>query len=411
MPSPSQISFTKPNIPAYLNEGFTVFDMHTHTNFSDGKRSVDQMLLAAKKLKIGICITDHNEIKGNYVGTDITGNFAIPNQIGIGIGSLVTGTLVDGNIISGNSTFGLVLTDNTDSNLVVNNLVGTTSDGTSNLGNRWSGIALSQGAKNNRIGDFGQTNKIAYNDSAGVVLMDNTTIGNKISANSIYDNDYLGIDIYPWGINQNDAGDADIGPNDMMNFPEIVSTGYNAGNGLTYITGTLSTQNPENASVEIFKASPDLLFSCGEGKTYLGSTVPDASGNWAKVVTGIVSGDDITTTTIGANGSTSEFSQYTSVVTGIENESSSILNISVHPNPANSFANINYFLPESSYVKVVLVDVVGKKVFSFFEGDQNPGMHSLGVDLNENNIPTGVYFVKFSTNKIEYSILKMEVVK
>src|SRR3989344_8737058 len=60
----AQISFRKPDILDYHLRGFTVYDMHTHTNYSDGKRTVEQMLLSAKKKKVGICVADHNEIGG-----------------------------------------------------------------------------------------------------------------------------------------------------------------------------------------------------------------------------------------------------------------------------------------------------------------------------------------------------------
>lgn len=40
----------------------TKVDMHCHTNISDGLNTPDEIIKAAKKLKIGISITDHNAI-------------------------------------------------------------------------------------------------------------------------------------------------------------------------------------------------------------------------------------------------------------------------------------------------------------------------------------------------------------
>ncbi|MFC1774879.1 PHP domain-containing protein [Nanoarchaeota archaeon] len=44
--------------------GFNVFDMHVHTNYSDGADTPQEILKQAKKLGIGVAITDHNEIGG-----------------------------------------------------------------------------------------------------------------------------------------------------------------------------------------------------------------------------------------------------------------------------------------------------------------------------------------------------------
>lgn len=46
-------------------EGMKFIDMHNHSILSDGKDSVSSIITSAKKLNIGVCITDHNEIKGS----------------------------------------------------------------------------------------------------------------------------------------------------------------------------------------------------------------------------------------------------------------------------------------------------------------------------------------------------------
>jgi hypothetical protein len=46
-------------------------------------------------------------IRGNYIGTDVTGQFALPNDFGLTISDQVTNTLVRGNLVSGNSSTGV----------------------------------------------------------------------------------------------------------------------------------------------------------------------------------------------------------------------------------------------------------------------------------------------------------------
>lgn len=61
------IRFAKPNWKQLKQEGFTMVDMHFHTNYSDGISKVSNILKKAKKLGVNIAITDHNEIKGNIL--------------------------------------------------------------------------------------------------------------------------------------------------------------------------------------------------------------------------------------------------------------------------------------------------------------------------------------------------------
>lgn len=352
--------------------------------------------------------TDHNKIIGNYIGADISGNAALPNLLGIGISNLVTGTWIEENVISANVISGIILTDNTDSNIIVGNLIGVGMDGFTSLGNGGSGIAITNGARDNIIGEIGVGNTIANNDSAGIVIMDNTTLYNKISANSIYDNGFLGIDIFPAGINQNDAGDVDNGPNDQMNYPVITASGINTGSGQGYLTGYLDCQFPQSSTVEIFIAEPDM-FNQGEGKTYLGSTNPDALGNWSIAVTGLSAGDQITATAT-FNGSTSEFSLNTSTIVSLEESDLSLLNAFIYPNPANYSSVISYYLHKKAHVEILLYDYTGREILSAFEGYQSVGEQNMKVIPDENVFSTGIYFVKISADYENPAVLKLNVI-
>jgi predicted metal-dependent phosphoesterase TrpH len=59
----SRVQFEKPDLKM-LTGSFTVVDLHFHTHYSDGLNSVKAVADRARKLGIGVAITDHNEIQG-----------------------------------------------------------------------------------------------------------------------------------------------------------------------------------------------------------------------------------------------------------------------------------------------------------------------------------------------------------
>jgi predicted metal-dependent phosphoesterase TrpH len=59
----SRVQFEHPDLHRLTN-GFTVVDLHFHTNYSDGLNSVKAVAERARELGIGVAITDHNEIQG-----------------------------------------------------------------------------------------------------------------------------------------------------------------------------------------------------------------------------------------------------------------------------------------------------------------------------------------------------------
>jgi predicted metal-dependent phosphoesterase TrpH len=63
-----KILFYKLDILSLKKQGFLCADMHYHTVHSDGAASVSSVIEKARKLGIGIAITDHNEISGSLEG-------------------------------------------------------------------------------------------------------------------------------------------------------------------------------------------------------------------------------------------------------------------------------------------------------------------------------------------------------
>src|SRR5207248_4645152 len=105
-------------------------------------------------------IANQNLVQGNFIGSDRTGTKALGNSsVGVvlfgaatnnTIGGSVTGA---GNLISANSSGGLSIVGNgTMNNLVRGNFIGTDLSGTAALGNKNNGVAIAAGATGNTIG-------------------------------------------------------------------------------------------------------------------------------------------------------------------------------------------------------------------------------------------------------------------
>ncbi len=263
--------------------------------------------------------TSGNVIKGNYIGTNITGTAAVPNA-GSGLkltsntGNTIGGSGAgEGNLISGNAMSGIEFSSASNST-VYGNLIGTQADGTTALGNGSNGVLVTSAASGNSIGSGGSyANVIAFNAAAGVWVQSGT--GNAISGNSIHSNGGLGIDLSTIGVTANDAGDTDVGANNTQNFP-VLTLARTDGSTLV-VDGSLNSLASTSFLV-LFYANDDCDGSgYGEGRTFLGSNVyaTDAAGNvaFSKTLSVSVPAGQFATATATRSGDTSEFSACTTV--------------------------------------------------------------------------------------------------
>jgi len=60
-----KVQFKRPNLKEILKNGLCAVDMHSHSQYSDSISKVKWILKKAKRLGIGVAITDHNEIEGS----------------------------------------------------------------------------------------------------------------------------------------------------------------------------------------------------------------------------------------------------------------------------------------------------------------------------------------------------------
>ncbi len=228
-----------------------------------------------------------NTVEGNFVGIT-PGGQAMGNGSGVTITSDSSNNTVGGtspearNIISGNDGIGVNISTAVDQSTmpskVIGNYIGTTKSGTGNLGNSGSGVSVE--TRDNTIGDDnpndGLTNAaniIAFNGADGVSVSSET--GNSILSNSIFSNADLGIDLGANGRTANDGvGDADIGANNLQNYPVITSA--KTGRRATTIKGTLESTQGGAFTIQFFsnpKGARD------EGKKFIGEQFVTDSGD------------------------------------------------------------------------------------------------------------------------------------
>ncbi len=134
---------------------------------------------------------DDNTVEGNYIGTTADGTEALGN-VGHGLyvggdNNTVGGTTAGArNVVSGNDGDGVRVSLSTSETRIEGNFIGTTADGTGDLGNASSGTYIA-GGDNNTVGGTvaGAGNVISGNDADGVLMFGSGTTDNRVEGNLI----------------------------------------------------------------------------------------------------------------------------------------------------------------------------------------------------------------------------------
>ena len=244
-------------------------------------------------------------VTGNYIGTSADGAGDLGNGgAGVWIVS-ATNTTVGatapgaGNVISGNNQHGVLISGSPAT--LHGNLIGTNATGDAGVPNGLDGIRIEFASGNTIGGVPGFGNTIAFNTGSGVTIQ--TGSSNRISGNSIHSNGALGIDLLPAGVTPNDAGDADTGPNNLLNFP--VLTAVTGG-----VQGTLNSTPNGTFRIEFFRNLTCDASGNGEGATFLGTTTvtTDVTGNGTIPLFTAAGGQLVVATATDSSNNTSEFS-------------------------------------------------------------------------------------------------------
>jgi hypothetical protein len=238
-------------------------------------------------------------VVGNVIGLAFDGQTAMPNRYGVCVDGGPTGVKIGdagtgyGNVIAANDQAGVEIW-NSDDVQVANNSFGFGAVTTIPRPNGYGVLLVGSSAC--RIGqnsDPAYANTFRYN-RLDAVAEDAGSSGNFVSANSMYNNGGLGIDLLDDGVTVGScAGYPYLRP--------TITGVVDNGNGTATVSGTGCT----GATVELFKTNSPDPSGFGEGTTYLGSMTIGAG--WDLLVT---TGPDVwftATQTSGVYG-TSEFS-------------------------------------------------------------------------------------------------------
>ena len=266
-------------------------------------------------------------------------------------------------------------------------------------------------ARDSRIGGAGpgEGNVIAHNMGDAVAVNSSAGVGPTgvtVSRNAIFANGELGINLgtgfsaYPATVTLNDAGDVDAGPNNLQNFPVLVSA---VDNGIaTIVAGTIDMPSPATATIEIFANDTQDPSGFGEGQSFAASTTPSPTGGFVASLPAGLSGKTLTATSTDAAGNTSEFSAGILVAaqtTAIDPPSGRQGRwIDVSPNPAPAEASVRFNLPGAELASLAIFDVRGRRVRTLAHPRLfAPGLHELrwlGDDERGASVTPGVYFLR-----------------
>jgi CSLREA domain-containing protein len=261
-------------------------------------------------LKLG---DGHDQVLGDFIGTDTTGSKAIPNVgggilverhdsvitcctlIGAFSGAATGNTCTGGcNLISGNDAAGIQI-DNASHTRLSRNFIGTTMSGAPDLGNQEFGV-LDGGAQ---LGvEVGGRNVIAGNPVG--IQVDRGHLGLRISENSIYANTKAGIVLQKGGGGKSSGNDGEPAP--------TIHSAAAKGGGTALL---VSLRGDANATYTLeFFSSP----ACDDsGKSFLGSVsmnVDEAGlGTETPTVAHANAGQYITATSTSTANNTSAFSK------------------------------------------------------------------------------------------------------
>ena len=302
---------------------------------------------------IEIAAANNNVVAGNEIGTDPTGQTAMPNPYGIVLEDASSGNLIgtsgqngandaiERNLISGNVHAGVLLGTNVlggfndnppSSNVVAGNKIGTNAAGTAALGNGGDGVEIYDGSTGNTVGvntAFGpesadQRNIISGNSLSGIEITGAGSGGNTVAGNEVGTNaagaaavpNHAGVEIDSGAsgnlIGTNGDGTSDALERNIVSGNSLVGvwiTGSGTNNNVvagnyvgTDVTGTLAVPNgtsPINVATTDL-TSVGIAIEAGASGNRVGTNGTDADTAGER---NVISGNNSDGVEIGGNGS------------------------------------------------------------------------------------------------------------
>jgi CSLREA domain-containing protein len=190
-------------------------------------------------------IGNNNYFAYNHVGVNNDYEVLANGSYGVLVADADNMTITS-NVIGGNPGEGINGAYMTQS-LIADNFIGVAPDG-GDIGNGLDGIeildAIAVEIRNNRI---------SFNGGDGIRLLGAAALGNSVFQNLMHSNGGIGINLGTDGVTPNDLGDADSGPNRLLNFPQVEQVHFNAlANPPMLTVHYRVTAEPDNADYPLF---------------------------------------------------------------------------------------------------------------------------------------------------------------
>ncbi|NND98773.1 MAG: DUF11 domain-containing protein, partial [Pirellulaceae bacterium] len=293
------IGTTKAGTMAAANDGHGILILASTANLIGGDTVAARNVISGN-LGSGVELQDNaanNQVFGNFIGTDLTGNAEIANsEYGVGLYNAQDNLIGDatttvgtgrGNVISGNRESGvdidsgsIAIGDPSTGNIVRGNIIGLNAAGTAGLGNDEQGVAIIN-SSNNTIGgpDPDDGNLISGNFLEGVLIA-SQNVGTAADAGSgfnLVQNNSIGIDI---------AGDDQGNSQAGVVISDAISNTI-ADNRIAFN----STQS-ESTGIEVLS---------GTGNVFLRNSIFDNPGLGIDLQSDGVTPNDLGDTDVGAN--------------------------------------------------------------------------------------------------------------
>lgn len=253
-----------------------------------GPNAEDRNVFGGTQTSSAIVLRDSTSgghlVRNNYIGLDPGG--AIPQAIGNDGIAVIDSAAIEivGNVIDAGSTGISISGANAGDVSIRGNRIGIDAyGGEGALDANDYGIVVYNLASNVYIGSYdakAASNTIANNNFSGVWVEATAGSNNSIRPNSIYDNGRsgsgLGIDLGGVGPLDNDAMDADTGPNGSQNSPRVKASAPNP-DGSRTVSGKLNSTPSQSFRIDVYR-SPTCPGGNRGGSARTLLNAPTASG-------------------------------------------------------------------------------------------------------------------------------------
>jgi hypothetical protein len=263
------------------------------------------------------------------------------------------------------------------------------------------GAGLSNGSAGLRLASSHSTlSNLAINNFSGAGIAIDDGLGNSIRRVNMAGNT-VPIDLGSDGPTENDAGDADEGPNRLMNAPAIVSAEESQGRfTVRYVVDATEGHAAYPLAIDFYSWDED-----SGGLTWVAedTLTQPADESSAVFFSPLRAGVTLVATATDAAGNTSEFGGEILTVVNSEPEDVPPLHLSlgpIFPNPVHRSGVIPIELAQEGHVRVVIFDLLGRAVSKLVDERMAAGRHRISWSPKDDHgsaLGSGTYVVRLES--------------